>query len=62
MAIKIIKQITKGTRNMQAPLNISSIGTSGAIPLVTYTFIPTGGVMPPIIVVNVIIMPNHIGS
>ena len=44
------------------PLKIVSRDTSSAMPLMTYTLIPTGGVITPISVTNTIITPNHIGS
>ena len=44
------------------PLKIVSRGTSSAIPLMTYTFTPTGGVITPISVTRTIITPNHMGS
>ena len=45
-----------------APLNIVSIGTSGATPFITKTFIPMGGVTTAVDVKTTITIPNHIGS
>ena len=58
MATATISAARKGN----IPLKIVSRGTSSAIPLMTYTFTPTGGVITPISVTRTIITPNHIGS
>lgn len=58
---------SKRTFNMSAirkgiiPLNIVCIGTSGAVADITYTFIPTGGVIIAISIALVIKIPNQIG-
>jgi len=44
------------------PLKTVDIGTSLVIPLITYTFIPTGGVIIAISVISTMMMPNQIGS
>ena len=49
-------------RNGNIPLNIVPTGTSGATPLMTNTFKPTGGVSSPISVALTTRIPNQIGS
>jgi len=49
-------------RNGNIPLNMVPMGTSGATPLMTKTFRPTGGVSSPISVALTTSIPNQIGS
>ena len=49
-------------RNGIIPRKMVPIGTSGATPLMTNTFNPTGGVINPISVARTTRMPNQIGS
>ena len=61
-AINMPKHIITARRNGHTPLNINSMGISGATPLMTNTFIPTGGVITPIATTKTIMTPNQIGS
>tara|TARA_A100001037_G_C14793905_1_gene475855 strand:+ start:229 stop:573 length:345 start_codon:yes stop_codon:yes gene_type:complete len=48
-ATSTIKQIIIASQNGRIPTSMSRIGTSGATPLKTNTFMPTGGLMSAII-------------
>ena len=61
-AIRRATATTNAARKGNIPLKMVSIGTPCAIPLMTYTFTPTGGVITPISVTRTIITPNQIGS
>ena len=52
---------SKPTYGME-PLIISFVGMSGAIPFTTKILSPTGGVIKPISIFNVITIPNQMGS
>lgn len=57
--IKIITAIPMTNGNI--PLNILAMGTSLAIPAMTKTLTPTGGVICPISIIITMITPNQIG-
>lgn len=61
-AIRMTTHITIVTTNGNIPRNMVYIGMSLAIPLMTKTFMPTGGVIIAISHINTTITPNHIGS
>lgn len=61
-AIRIIVAIIIATRKRVVPLNIVSSGKPLVIPFMTYTFMPTGGVIVPTPVKIVMMTPNQMGS
>ena len=54
-------QITNANTKGNTPLNMVYIGTSRAIPAMTNTFMPMGGVINPISSMITVKTPNHIG-
>jgi len=55
----IAAHTSSAARKGNIPLKMVSRGISGAIPLITNTFVPTGGEITPISHVSTIMTPSH---